>query len=262
MRLTYGIVALILCSCQPIEPDVSVAVSAESATGMGNSGSISLSSGNNNDLFVGYRVLRAETHSSGSTLTGIDDEGYDYGDVLYITNVGTGPLTLADDSGSSSSAHRFSLENDKPVVILTGEFFKLYRPSSSETQQWYAWKEMRRDVIATSTPSRSLGTAFCPSTARQTAAYYSVSVTSEISLSGGEDGRIELLVDAANPPTTVRGRVRAGNTGTVVLGVAQAMTIEGQLHYVIPAGHCGLLQSVTTTGSPAYSIVSQAEQAL
>lgn len=117
-------------------------------------------------------------------------------------------------------------------------------------------------TITLNTPSRSLGTAFQPSTTRPSLVSYSGRVVSSLSISGGQSGRIELRSDSSNPPTTVRARVAGGITGTAVVGVAMSDTVEAPITYLVPAGHWVLLQSVNETGTPTYSLGAQVEQVL
>lgn len=113
---------------------------------------------------------------------------------------------------------------------------------------------------AITTPARPLGVAFQPNVGRSTLAYYSVRIESELTLAGGARGRVELLSDAADPPTTIRARVAGGVTGTVVLGVDITDYVEAPLTYLVPPGHFVLLQSVDEVGTPIYTITTQTEQ--
>lgn len=258
MKVAYLTLCLIACQTQTLDP-------ATSATSQGltfsNGNTVNLSAGNNNNVvFQGSSGL-VYPDSSGSTITGVSLDYYGYGDILWIINESTSDyVTLTDDDTHSTAAYRLHLPEDKPVVVGPGRSYPL---TYDYTNGWETlagpWV---RDVLSTSTPSRSLGTAFRPSTTNLTAVYYTAQVASAISLSGGASGRIELLSDSSNPPTTVRGRVKSGNTGTVVLGVSQTVTVEGELHYLVPIGDYVLLQSVTESGTPSFSLVSQAEQKL
>lgn len=107
--------------------------------------------------------------------------------------------------------------------------------------------------------SRSLNSAFQPSSTRPVLVSYSVRVVSGISLSGGASGRVELLSDASNPPTTSRGRVAGGVTGTVVVGLSISDTAEGTLTYLVPAGHFVKLGTTNETGTPTYTLTQQHE---
>ena len=114
-------------------------------------------------------------------------------------------------------------------------------------------------VLSPSTPTRTIGTAFQPSTTQPVAVSYGLRVVSTITITGGQAGRIELRSDSSNPPTTVRGRVAGGATGTAVVGLALTDTAEDTISYIVPTGHFVLLQSVNETGTPTYSITSQVE---
>lgn len=116
-------------------------------------------------------------------------------------------------------------------------------------------------AVTASTPSRSLGTAFQPSTTSVTSVHYSVQIDSTLTVTGGAAGRIELLSDSANPPTTIRASVPGGLTGTVVVGVSLTGTAGGELSYDVPAGDYVLLRTVTVSGTPTYTITRQAEEA-
>lgn len=116
--------------------------------------------------------------------------------------------------------------------------------------------------ITETTPSRSLGTAFKPSASAPTFVAYSARVVASLTLSGGQAGRIELLSDTANPPTTVRCRVAGGATGTGLIGLTATNTMEGVLSYLVPTNHFVLLRSVDETSTPTYSITTQSEEVL
>ena len=115
------------------------------------------------------------------------------------------------------------------------------------------------DTFTPASNSRTLGTTFQPSSTRPTLVIFSVRVVSQITISGGQAGRIELQSDASNPPSTVRGRVAGGITGTAVVGLTLNDTAEGTMVYLVPAGHFARLQSTNETGTPTYSITAQWE---
>jgi hypothetical protein len=117
-------------------------------------------------------------------------------------------------------------------------------------------------VSSVATPSRSLGSAFQPSATRPVLAIYSARVSCVLTLTSGQAGRVELLSDAANPPTTIRARVAGGCTGTLSVGLALTDTAEAPLVYLVPAAHYVLLRSVNETGTPTYSLTTQAEETL
>jgi len=111
-------------------------------------------------------------------------------------------------------------------------------------------------TLSASTPSRAIGTAFQPSSTKVTNCTYSVNIQCSSLLLGNASGKIELLSDAANPPTTVRATVAQSISG--VLSLVNGNTQP--LAYKVPIGHYVLLKSTTASGTVAYSIVSQTEQ--
>lgn len=117
-------------------------------------------------------------------------------------------------------------------------------------------------TITQSSPTRVLGTPFQPSASAPTLVCYSARIVSSLTLSGGQAGRMELLSDVANPPTTIRCRVAGGATGTGVVGLTVTDTAEGGLCYLIPVAHFVLLRSVNETSTPTYSLTTQSEEVL
>lgn len=111
--------------------------------------------------------------------------------------------------------------------------------------------------LSPTVPTRSLGSAFQPSSTRPVDVSYSGRVSCTSTLLGGQAGRLELLSDAANPPTTVRARVAC-----TLSGVAATNGVEAPLQYRVPTGHYVLLQSVTETGSPTFTLNTQYETPL
>lgn len=117
-------------------------------------------------------------------------------------------------------------------------------------------------TITPSTPTRTLNTAFRPSTTKATLVNYSVQVQAATPLlAGSATATVELLSDAAATPTTVRARASVGQQ--VGLSVSVAITDSNviPLSYIVPAGHYVLLKS-TVAGTASASIVAQTEEAL
>lgn len=95
-------------------------------------------------------------------------------------------------------------------------------------------------------------TAFRPSATRPTHAVYTV----RISCAAGEVGRIQLLSDAANPPTTPIGGAR--NAGLVGL----TNVVDTTLVAFIQPGHYVKLHAISDTGAPVFSLQTTAENVL
>lgn len=234
-------------------------------------GTSTLAAGDNDDwsgfYCSVYGVCSLYGDAGGSTLTGID-QAY-YGDreySIWIYNRGTVPFTLAHDR-TSSSQNRLHLRGGVDVSLAPGYAINLWAMVDTTTDPftpmgWYqlGWNEV--DSATPSTPTRSLGTAFRPNVSRITSAHYSVKIDATITVSGGQAGRVELLSDTANPPTTIRASVPCGSTGTVVVGVSMVTTCGDELSYTVPAGHYVLLRSVNVTSTPTYTIVNQVEETL
>lgn len=249
-----------IVACAPIDD----ASTKTSGLTLGYDSPISLAAGRNDNVAPPQgSILQVTPHASGSQISGIDSSSANQGDVFWIQNLSTTiPVTLLQDNSNSTAAYRFHFPQSQNIVIPPWRSvaieYALYASGG-----WLAMADVGvSNIVATSTPSRSLGTAFQPSTTYTTAVYYSARVSAPLSLAGGAVGRIELLSDSANPPTTVRGRVAAGESGTVVVGISMAGVSEGQLHYIVPVGDYVLLQSVTESGSPTYTITTQTEQSM
>lgn len=116
--------------------------------------------------------------------------------------------------------------------------------------------------ITPNTPSRSLGTAFQPSSTNHVRVCYTVaqSVTNPL-LAGSSVAQVQLLSDTNNPPTTIRCRARMASS----VGVAVAISITQEqsipLEYLVPAGHYVRLVA-TTSGTASNSISDQVEETL
>ena len=106
------------------------------------------------------------------------------------------------------------------------------------------------DPLTVSVATRAaaaIDTAYQPSTTRDV----QVTVSVEISTGTAGDGKLELLIDSANPPTTVRGTFH----------VATALTVIGsQLVGIVPAGQYWKLLKTDVGGTPTYSIVGDVQE--
>lgn len=117
-------------------------------------------------------------------------------------------------------------------------------------------------VTPNSSPGRSLNTVFQPSTTNAVAVFYDVDVTAGLSLSGGTTGRVQLLSDASNPPTTIRRNMGNGNSGALTIGLSLNQLVTMGLSYIVPIGHFVKLVTVNTTGTPTFSLAAQTEEVL
>lgn len=237
-------------------------------------GLVTLAAGNNNNwsdtVCTGASDLcRLVGDVSGSTITGLDEAAFGnrfYGVWLY--NEGLYSIHFAHNSSSSSTANRLRLRAGADLTLAPGYGVWLVTITDWSTDPItpLGWTEIGahavEDAVA-STPSRTLGTAFRPSTDRPTLVTFSANAECSISLSGGQEGRVELLSDSANPPTTIRAEL-AGckNTGTVVLGVSEVVGSRGTATYWVPTGDYVLVRGVNVTSTPTLVITHQTEQRL
>lgn len=76
-------------------------------------------------------TLRLSANGAGSTLTGLTAQSG--GTVLIVSNVGSGPLVLAGQNGSSTTANQFL--NTAPVIILPGQSSALQYDGTSNGWQ-------------------------------------------------------------------------------------------------------------------------------
>lgn len=117
-------------------------------------------------------------------------------------------------------------------------------------------------TVTPSTPTRAIGTAFQPSATNAALCIYSIQIACTASLSGGQAGQVQLLSDAANPPTTVRSTIANQNTSALTIGLTVVNNQTATLSYLVPIGHYVKLVSTNTTGTPTYTMVAQAEEVL
>lgn len=116
--------------------------------------------------------------------------------------------------------------------------------------------------VTPSTPARALNTVFQPSATKITLVTYSVRITCTATIGGNQDGKVELLSDASNPPTTVRAMMSNRMAVTLALTLQAINEQTSVLTALVPAGHYVKLLTTQITGTPAFALVSQTEVAL
>lgn len=117
------------------------------------------------------------------------------------------------------------------------------------------------NVVTVSTPARVFGTPFQPHATSPVQCTYAIQQTCTVTLGGDIETTVELRSDAANPPTTVRGRAKLRSALGVGVGVGQTTEHIVSLHYMVPAGHWVNLVATTEAGSTA-AINAQCEEVL
>lgn len=228
---------------------------------LGNSGGVyTLAAGNNNDFYTGAATLVLAAHASGSTITGIDTTAIAGDqDTFLVRNQGSLPIPFTHEDAGSAAANRIHTRSGTAITLLPGHEFWITWDTTM--QRWLPYQDPAIwGVESTSTPAHAIGDVIGPFT-RPTAVYYSVSIESAAVLTGGERGRVELRCDTANPPTTVRARVRGGVTAPLI-GLTTTSWTEAELHYLMPVGFRCRMVSVDEIGTPIYAITAQQEDTL
>ncbi len=103
-------------------------------------------------------------------------------------------------------------------------------------------------AMTVATPARALDAAFQPSATRPVLCIYSVKIGTFT-----DTGIIELLSDAANPPTTSRGNFEVGSGAVAVVEGA------GLLVYLVPPGHYVKLKTTDLGSGATFTLVTQTE---
>lgn len=105
--------------------------------------------------------------------------------------------------------------------------------------------------------TRTIGTAFQPSTTRMVEGKYTVQIACTISLTTGQSGTIVLQTSPDNITYTTVGTFTNTNTGTLTIGLALTTTNAMQLSAFIPAGYYAKLVS---SGTGTFSYIGGTEQ--
>lgn len=195
---------------------------------------------------------------------------------VTTTTTGTGTYTVGTTPATGCRAFTLWTNNDTTVyccesqdrtvwevgigtVAASGTTIARTTLIASSTGSAINWTAGTRDIYCCPSGSRSvfaavstrasaaIGTAYQPSTTRDTLVVASVQIETDVA----GDGKLEMLCDSANPPTTVRGTFRIGTALTI---------IGGQLSVIVPAGHYWKLLSTDNGGTPTYSIVGNVQE--
>lgn len=111
--------------------------------------------------------------------------------------------------------------------------------------------------IATTTPARTLESAFQPSADRPVLVSYTLEISVTSTLLGTANRVATLFSDAANPPTTPR-----ASTRNQISGVASTNVQRTQVSALINKGDYVLLSVTATSGTGSVTIIEQTEQVL
>lgn len=118
-------------------------------------------------------------------------------------------------------------------------------------------------------PGRSLvsnasaANGFQVSTTRDADVRYSVTINTSVSLSGNASGYVVIETCPTNSATasdwTEVARVTSGQSGTLVIGLVLNQAGGGQITAFVPAGYYTRIRTVSTAGSPSFTLNSQQE---
>lgn len=119
-----------------------------------------------------------------------------------------------------------------------------------------------KPVKSFSYTTRSLNSAFQPSSTRDTFVTYAVDISANLSLTGGQSGTVILEI-ADNSGFTVNvqtvNRSSSANTGTLTIGLNTTDLSTASVTGVVPAGKYARLRTVNNTGTPTFTYQSGQE---
>lgn len=107
-----------------------------------------------------------------------------------------------------------------------------------------------------SNPTRSLNTAFQPSTTRNAFVTYAVDIAATLSLTSGQNGTVTLqYADDSGFTTNVKTVQSAanGNTGSLTIGLNLTQTATATVSGMIPANKYVKIITTNTTGTPTFT---------
>lgn len=107
--------------------------------------------------------------------------------------------------------------------------------------------------------SRSLNTVFTPSATLLTDVCYSVKLGCAISFGGTCDGSFDVRSDVNATPVTSLGLNGASIGGTLIIGLTLSNGQTGQICGKVLPGHNVKIVTVSTSGSPSFTLVGQRE---
>lgn len=191
--------------------------------------------------------------------TGADRIGTAHVDFYDETNDTTVEVANIDFYSSESHSYEDFASNLKSRILshASGQSYTM-----TAADIIWAGVSLVNAMRSFTNPSRTINSAFQISTTRDAMAFYSVSIPTSLSLSGGENGAVVLeYADDSGISTNVVtvGTVRNGNTGTLTLGLNTLASMGCQISGMIPAGKYARLRPVDTTGSPVQAFVSAQE---
>lgn len=184
-------------------------------------------------------------------------------------NFNTIPAILQIDAVPGVSVADIS----KPQVIFntsdvnaTSTGLYIWKSGAFGAQNWLRFastQEVSSLMTRTATyPTRSLNSAFQPSSTKDSLVSYSVDIACTLSLTGGMTGTVFLEICATSGFSSgvqELGRSVNGNTGTLTIGLNITQNITGTLSGFVPAGYYARIRTANTTGAPTFNFRSGQE---
>lgn len=178
----------------------------------------------------------------------------------YITGINSGNVITALGYTPLSSEVDGSVSNEIELPSMSGQSGKLLSNNGSAAT-WIAAPSAR----SFSYPSRTLNSAFQPSSTRDVLASYSVDISTSATLVGGQTGTVFLeIADDSGFTTNVQELARFVNGNSVSLAIAITVnqSVTGTLTGVVPAGKYARIRTSNTVGSPSFTYRSAQETLL
>lgn len=156
----------------------------------------------------------------------------------------------------------------KPTAVMgAGRFIKI--PFSQTQADWNQSTSTAIDfiknkptVLVPSTPTaiasggRNFNQAYQISSSVRAKISVSVQVTCELSLTGGESGKVILEISPDGSTGWIHmGTLTGENTGTLTIGLSTVNNVGGQLNADLPVGYYWRASTTNVTGTPAYSFL-------
>lgn len=116
-----------------------------------------------------------------------------------------------------------------------------------------------------SNPSRSLNTAYQPSTTKDVFLTAAVDITASLSLTTGQTGKVTLQYADDSGFTTNVKTIQVstnGNTGTLTIGLALGQTVTANVTGIVPAGKYARIATTNVTGTPTFTLQNVQEVTL
>ena len=176
----------------------------------------------------------------------------------YIKNKPTIPSAQVQSDWNQSNNSIADYIKNKPSI-----------PSAQVQSDWTQSSSGSIDFIKNKPParsqssvSRSLNSAFQPSSTRECLVNYSVDIATSLTLISGQSGVVFLEMASDSGFTTnvqELGRFVNGQTGTLTIGLSLSQNVTGNLSGYLPAGYYCRLRTSNTVGTPTFTYRSGQE---